>query len=50
MSKIINALKTVFKAFVAFFEPDSDIEREKDKEIEYERNQWGYPNGKDSRI
>lgn len=26
----------------AIFEPDSLEEQEKDREIEYERNQWGY--------
>jgi hypothetical protein len=27
----------------AIFEPDSPEEQEKDKEIQWERDQWGYP-------
>lgn len=42
MSKVIIFLKTVFKGLCDIFKPDSLEELEKDKEIEYERNQWGY--------
>lgn len=38
-----QSLKTVFKAI---WGKESKEEIEKDKEIEYERNQWGFPNGK----
>lgn len=37
--KMWQILKTVFEML---FEPDSLEEQAKDKEINYERNQWGY--------
>lgn len=32
-----------WQLFIKFFEPDSLEEQEKDKEIQWERDQWGYP-------
>jgi len=49
MSKVIILLKTVFKGLCDIFKPDSLEEQEKDKEIEYERNQWGFYNEKGDR-
>lgn len=36
------ALKGIYELFCAIFEEDSEVEIAKDKEINYERNQWGY--------
>ena len=35
--------KGIYGLFHAIFEPDSIDEKEKDKEIQWERDQWGYP-------
>lgn len=35
-------LKYLISLFKTLFEPDSLEEQDKDKEINYERNQWGY--------
>ena len=32
-----------WQLFIKFFEPDTTDEKEKDKEIQWERDQWGYP-------
>ena len=40
---IKRALRAIYWLFCDIFEPDSIDEKEKDREIEYERNSWGYP-------
>ena len=43
----MRSLKTVFKAIkglvLALWGREPEYEQQKDKEIEYERNQWGFP-------
>ena len=40
---IKRALRAICGLFHAIFEPDTIDEKDKDKEIQWERDQWGYP-------